>query len=423
MIRNLFTLLVFGFSVTFCAAQTVILDHEAPATTAVFNYFANGASPPTTSVVANPNASGINTSAMVGEFIKYTGGATFAGGVSNVPTPVVLSGGADEICIDVYMDHIGSMTLKLEGSTNGGPNWITTVANTQVNTWEQLCFPVAANSFEPPFLPATGSDYATVVIFFDFGSVAAMDETSYFDNMVVNMPGPPPPPPSPSLSPYCATQVTHFGGNPESAVLLTIENTGPNTMIVQVESADADPVDDLFIPPAGFSVSPKDESVPGVISVTLTYTNPPTDANFNVLWSKVTSPGGGAGFWQLGASNISIPFLATCNPPNAIPTMGEWSLFYLALIMLIFGVVYVTQFQTQLELSMAGGAKRPAKFSLNQFPFEKEGFMNAVKIALAIVPFGFAFIYMAWGEIIFDDLIGMTLAIPLVAYLIYLVKK
>ncbi|MCR9288201.1 MAG: hypothetical protein NXI23_12550 [Bacteroidetes bacterium] len=420
MIRNLFTIMIMVLSVSFSYGQSVtILDQEAPATTVNFGCFAGAA---TNNVIANPNPSGINTSGSVGDITKPFGAQSFAGCFSTSSAPVVLSGGADEICIDVHMDHIGNLALKLEASSNGGPNWITTVANTKINEWEQLCFPVAANSIEGPFSPATGFDYNTFVLFFDFLSPAD-GKTSYFDNMVVNMAGPPPPPPTIPASPYCATQVTHFGGNPESAVLLTIENTGPNTMIVQVESADSDPVDDLIIPGGGFSVSPKDESVPGIISVTLTFAVPPTDAMFNVLWSKGMSPGGGAGNWQLSMADISIPFLASCSAPNAIPTMGEWSLFYLALIMLSLGIVFVMQFQTQMQLSVAGSNKKVTKFSLNQMPFDKVGYGKAFKIALTIVPFGFAFIYIMWGEIIFDDLIGMTLSIPLVAYLIYLLKK
>ncbi|MFT7589918.1 MAG: hypothetical protein ACI959_002139, partial [Limisphaerales bacterium] len=48
-------------------AQTTILDHEAPATTNSFTYFGNcflDATP--TAVIANPDVSGVNTSANVG---------------------------------------------------------------------------------------------------------------------------------------------------------------------------------------------------------------------------------------------------------------------------------------------------------------------------------------------------------------------
>ena len=50
-------------------------------------------------------------------------------------------------------------------------------------------------------------------------------------------------------SPYCDTQIYHFAIEAEvvSSVFLSIGNNGPNSIIIQVESADADPVDDLII--------------------------------------------------------------------------------------------------------------------------------------------------------------------------------
>ena len=58
------------------------------------------------------------------------------------------------------MDHIGNLALKLEGSADGGPNWITTVANTKVNEWEELVFDANLPSIEGPNLPAKGHVYA-----------------------------------------------------------------------------------------------------------------------------------------------------------------------------------------------------------------------------------------------------------------------
>ena len=44
-------------------------------------------------------------------------------------------------------------------------------------------------------------------------------------------------------SPYCDTQIYHFAIESEvaSSVFLSIGNNGPNSIIIQVESADADP--------------------------------------------------------------------------------------------------------------------------------------------------------------------------------------
>lgn len=422
MLKRLFLFLVFGFSMLYSEAQTVILDHENANTTTVFQLFPEFRF---SDVVPNPNPGGINTSANVGVFTKRASEPVWAGGFPNPPlqVPADFTSGSMEICVDVYMPHIGNLGLKLEQSTNGGPNWIRTVANTKVNEWETLCYNVAQPSIEGPFQPVFGFNYNAVVLFFDFGSLVNPDQTYYFDNVVVSAAGPPTPPPNPNMSPYCETLTYHFGNPAEvsSQIYLTIVNVDANTMKVEIESAFGDPVDFLLIPPPVGSavISNEDFSVPGKISRTLTWAVPPTDVSLNVLWSKENFGGN----WQLSPGNVTVPFLADCTPPNAIPTMGEWSLFYLALIMLIFGIVYVMQFQTQRELSVAGTNHKPVKFSLNQMPFDMAGFKNAFKIALTIVPFGFAFIYIVWGEIIFDDLIGMTMAVPLVSYLIYLLKK
>ncbi|HRD08424.1 MAG TPA: T9SS type A sorting domain-containing protein, partial [Saprospiraceae bacterium] len=67
-----------------------------------------------------------------------------------------------------------------------GPNWITTVANTKVNEWEELVFDANLPSIEGPNLPAKGHVYARVVLFFDFGTAGTGTETiSYFDDICV----------------------------------------------------------------------------------------------------------------------------------------------------------------------------------------------------------------------------------------------
>lgn len=300
MARQLLLICLMVSFAAFATAQVVILDHEAPATSGVFNYFAQPG-PPTSTIIANPDPSGINTSATVGEFIRTATGATFAGGISpNTLAPIEFSGAATEVCIKVWREELGTISLKLEASSNGGPNWLFTKNNTVVNEWEEICFQVAFPSIEPPFLPAAAFDYNTFVLFVDFGDIPAEDRIVYIDDVVVK--------------------------------------------------------------------------------------------------SATTSA--------------------------TIPTMGQWSLFCLALIMLNLGIVFVLQLQSRTALSTTNGATIAApKFSIRQIPFDWKGFSQAFKVTLLLVPFGFAFIYFVWGEIIFDDIVGMVLTIPLVAYLIFLLKK
>lgn len=167
-------------------APVVILDFEAPATSTVFQYFGSPLDGTFTSVIANPNATGINTSSMVTQYVKPAVSETWAGCFSN-PNPETLVDliGNNMVAINVHMDHIGSVSLKLEGSIDGGDNWVVTVPNTKVNEWETLVFDPTLPSIEAPFTTAIGHTYARVVLFFDFGTAGTgVDVTSYFDDIV-----------------------------------------------------------------------------------------------------------------------------------------------------------------------------------------------------------------------------------------------
>ena len=171
MLKRLFLFVILGFSVAFCNAQlTTVLDFEDPGTSAVFEYFGHFPvpGPGVSSIVPNPDPSGINTSANVSNFHKPEQAQVWAGGFPNPQQDVkyTLSSGATEICVDVYMDHIGNLSFKLENSTNGGPNWILEVANTQINQWEQLCFDLSLPSFEAPFQAASGFDFKKQTFFY-----------------------------------------------------------------------------------------------------------------------------------------------------------------------------------------------------------------------------------------------------------------
>lgn len=186
MKKVLFVFSFWAFAVVTLRAQTTILDFETAATSTVFQYFGSPLDGSVNKAVANPAKSGINTSDMVGQYVKPAVSETWAGCFSNPnPTTAVDLTANGKISIKVHMDHIGNLTLKLEGSTNGGPNWLTTVKNTKINEWEELVFDVTQPSLEPPLSPAKGFVYARVVLFFDFGTAGTGTEvTSYFDDIV-----------------------------------------------------------------------------------------------------------------------------------------------------------------------------------------------------------------------------------------------
>jgi hypothetical protein len=185
MKKTLPSTLILALAVSLAQAQTTILDFEAPATSTVFQYFGSPLDGSTNQVVANPNPAGINTSSMVGRYVKPAVAEVWAGAFSNPnPATVIDLIGNGKIAVKVHMDHIGNLALKLEGSTNGGDNWIVSVPNTKVNEWEELVFDVNLPSLDPPNGTAAGYLYTRVVLFFDFGTAGTGSEVvSYFDDI------------------------------------------------------------------------------------------------------------------------------------------------------------------------------------------------------------------------------------------------
>ncbi len=227
-----------------------------------------------------------------------------------------------------------------------------------------------------------------------------------------------PPPPGAGAPPsFCLTPVFHFGNPAEvpSAAILTISNISPTMWIVEISSANADPVDLLLVVgAAGATISPPNTSVPGKITRTLTWVNAPANVNLNVLWSKVSFPGN----WQLSQADITLPFTTTC--AASIPTMGEWGLFLFGLIILAIGAVTVVNVQAKVQLAGTEGTVASASWSL---PFNKANYFKSMKHAFGLALVGFAVIYVGWGEIVPADLFGMGFSVLIVSYLIHLLYK
>ncbi len=231
----LFALLCVGLQ---NASAQVVLDFETPATTTTFQYFGSTLEGQLSKTIANPNATGLNTSATVLEFKKPAGAQVWGGGFSNPnPTTPVNVVTNTKITVKVHFDHIGNLTLKLENSSTGGANWAQTVANTKVNEWETLTFNVALPSFEPPNSPAAGNIYKTITLFTDFGISPTADQVSYLDDIkveqaitcktVLNF-----------EAPATSTTFQYFGSTLEGQLSKTIVNpnaTGANTSATVLE--------------------------------------------------------------------------------------------------------------------------------------------------------------------------------------------
>ena len=145
------------------------IDHEDESVNYAWNDFGGAA----TSVIANPDASGINTSANVAQSIKTAGSETWAG------TFIVLDEQLDfsevtTLAVDVWTPDGGELVnLKVENSADSYAieiNQPTTVAA----GWETLYYDLSGGDLSLV--------YNKLVFFFDF-DVAGDDTAYYFDNI------------------------------------------------------------------------------------------------------------------------------------------------------------------------------------------------------------------------------------------------
>lgn len=183
MKKNLLFSLLFIFSAFCLTAQTTVLDFETDATSGTFQYFGSTIDGEQNMAIANPDASGINTSSMVAQFDKPMNSEVWAGAFSieNAITPIDLTSD-NQVCIKVWSAQTGNLALKLENGT--ADNWIFTQEITEASTWVNICYDANAPSIEAPSLPAAGGVYNTMVLFFDFGSAFDEDRTYYFDDVI-----------------------------------------------------------------------------------------------------------------------------------------------------------------------------------------------------------------------------------------------
>ena len=166
-----FTYLLF-FLITSVGFSQVVLDFEGAAP--AFGDF-NGSA---TQVIANPDATGVNTTANVAENI-VPANAAFAG--VNIVVPIDLS--VNKLFrMDVWSPLAGTpVLLKLEG----GPNPpIERQANlTTTGAWEEIVFDFSSEG---------ALTFDAVTIFMNFNMTDPAAQTYYWDNLELFSPPPPP---------------------------------------------------------------------------------------------------------------------------------------------------------------------------------------------------------------------------------------
>ncbi len=127
-----------------------------------------------TEVIANPDASGINTSTMVASSFKPNGSEVWAGSFFDLDAPIDLTT-STSISLKTWSPAVGAVVrLKIEDQSDN-TKFIEIDANTSVaEAWETLTFDISAAS---PAVDPTVS-YDRVVLFFDFG-VSPMGDAAY----------------------------------------------------------------------------------------------------------------------------------------------------------------------------------------------------------------------------------------------------
>lgn len=180
MKKSYSVLLMLLASVTTINAQDNITFEAGGAGTAyTWNVFENDTNP-ALEFVANPSASGINTSATVAKYTTLVTGMPWAGCETSHEVGMqdfVLNAENSTISIMVYKSVISNVGIKLVTPTGAAlPEML--IPNTVINQWEEIVFDFSAQigHFAEPF--------DQVVVFPDFSPNPRMYGTvTYFDNI------------------------------------------------------------------------------------------------------------------------------------------------------------------------------------------------------------------------------------------------
>jgi hypothetical protein len=146
------------------------LDFEDPTLNYAFTDFGNVVS----TVVANPDQSGLNTSATVGQSFKPIGAEVDGGSYLSLDEPIDFSS-LQNIAVNVWSPVSGIVVkLKLENATDPDIFAEVDIVNSAANQWETLTYDFSGADLT--------QEYQKVVIFFDFGNTGN-DSTYYFDDI------------------------------------------------------------------------------------------------------------------------------------------------------------------------------------------------------------------------------------------------
>lgn len=151
------------------------ITFESPTLNYAFTDFAGG----NTTILANPQVSGINTSAKVCRMIKYAD-QVYGGCVKSLGSAIDFSV-KKTIKMKVFSPRVGAKVLfKVEDKNNSGNFFEREVVTTVANAWQELTFNYSAIS--------TTISYHNIVIIFDNGIMGngSANFTFLFDDITLN---------------------------------------------------------------------------------------------------------------------------------------------------------------------------------------------------------------------------------------------
>lgn len=146
------------------------------------NYFFDNFGGATSTVIDNPDASGINTSSKVGHSFKEDGAENWAGSLLTLGEPINFAAGK-QFKMKVWSPKVNALVkLKIENIATGDIAYEMDAYTTTSNEWEELVYDFSGVD--------DTQEYQKIVVFFDFEN--AGDGTDYyFDDIKQSAAAPP----------------------------------------------------------------------------------------------------------------------------------------------------------------------------------------------------------------------------------------
>jgi hypothetical protein len=163
----------------------------------------------TTTVVANPSVSGINTSSKVGQLFKNAGSEVWAGTIFSLAVPIDFSS-KKIFKVKVWSPKAGSIVkLKIENLADSNINAEVDATSTVANAWQELSFDFSGKDLT--------KSYQRIALFFDFGNAGT--GVNYFFDDIQLVSGIPP-----IVLPLTFETPTEIAGNFGGATTITVDN-------------------------------------------------------------------------------------------------------------------------------------------------------------------------------------------------------